>query len=256
MTGGPLVGTSVVVTRPRIQATGLAELLTALGASVVELPVIAVEAPADGGAALSAAAEGLVGGEYAWAAVTSVNAARRLVGALGGRAVPAPVRWAAVGPGTAGALVDAGITPALVPGEAVATALADAFPQGDGHGAVLFPRAEVVEADLAARLRAKGWRVDEVVAYRTVDGHPTPTALAAARRADAITFTSSSTVRSTMAVLTPDQVPPVVATIGPVTSASARAAGLEVAVEADPHTVAGMVDALVSVLGGGRGRRP
>jgi uroporphyrinogen-III synthase len=161
-----------------------------------------------------------------------------------------------VGPGTAGALVDAGITPALVPGEAVATALADAFPQGDGHGAVLFPRAEVVEADLAARLRAKGWRVDEVVAYRTVDGHPTPTALAAARRADAITFTSSSTVRSTMAVLTPDQVPPVVATIGPVTSASARAAGLEVAVEADPHTVAGMVDALVSVLGGGRGRRP
>jgi uroporphyrinogen-III synthase len=99
-----LAGTSVVVTRARAQASGLVQRLAALGAVVVELPVIAIEDPVDGGAALDAAAGRLVAGAYEWVVVTSANAVTRLVDALGGRVVPPATRWAAVGTSTARSL--------------------------------------------------------------------------------------------------------------------------------------------------------
>ena len=148
------------------------------------------------------------------------------------------------------------------PATSVSDALAEEFPaagreatasaDGTTHSpdTVLFPRAAKVRGALAAGLRAKGWEVDEVEAYRTVAGEPGPDQVAAAGRADAIVFTSSSTVERTVELLGPDGVPPVVVSIGPVTSGSARAAGLEVAAEASPHTIAGLVDAVVVALGG------
>jgi len=254
----PLAGRTVVVTRSRAQAPKLAERLSRLGAVIVELPVIAIEDPADDGQALDRAAHRLTSGAYQWVACTSSNAVTRLVDALAGRAVPDSVRWAAVGPGTADALAAAGLVPDLVPAVALAEALVGEFPAagesdsaGGGPGTVLFPRAEVVRADLAAGLRAKGWLVDEVVAYRTVAVAPGPTAVAAATRADAVAFTSSSTVRNTVELLGAQGLPPVVVTIGPVTSSEARAAGVEVAGEADPHTIDGLVQAVVAALGGG-----
>jgi len=261
MTNSLLSGRRVVVTRSRAQASGLVDRLAGLGATVVELPVIAIGDPADGGVALSNAARRLTDGAYQWVAVTSANAASRLFAALDGRVVPATVRWAAVGAVTARILDEAGFPPALVPGESMSEALAEAFPAAiPGHPispagipgnapTVLFPRAETVRGALAPELRAKGWVVDEVIAYRTMADDPGPDAVAAARRADAIVFTSSSTVDQATALLTPDGMPPVVASIGPITSNSVRAAGLQVAVEASVHTVEGLVDALVSALG-------
>ena len=172
MTDRPLAGRSVVVTRSRSQASTLAGRLADLGAEVVELPVIAVEGPPDDGGALARSAHRLASGAYQWVALTSPNAAKRLVAELGDRAVPTSVRWAAVGPGTARALEDGGRPVDLVPDVSLAEALAEAFPDGDGT--VLFPRAETVRGTLAEGLRAKGWVVDEVVAYRTVAGEPTP----------------------------------------------------------------------------------
>ena len=81
-------------------------------------------------------------------------------------------------------------------------------------------------------------------------GGPRPAAVAAATRADAVAFTSSSTVRNTVELLGVERLPPVVVTIGPVTSSEARAAGVEVTGEADPHTIDGLVQALVVALGG------
>jgi uroporphyrinogen III methyltransferase/synthase len=247
VTASPLLGRTVVVTRTRAQASGLVDRLVALGATVVELPVIAIEEPADGGAALATAAHRLAGGAYQWVALTSSNAVSRLFAALGDRPLPKDVRWAAVGAGTARALSEAGFPPDLVPEVSVAAALAEAFP--DGSGTVLFPRAEIVGDALAPGLRAKGWLVDEVVAYRTVAGTPDADTIAAAGRAQAVAFTSSSTVERTVELLGVAGIPPVVASIGPVTSGSARAAGLEVAAEANPHTIDGLVAALVGVLG-------
>ncbi len=255
-TGRPLDGRTVVVTRSRAQASSLVDRLGTLGATAVELPVIAVADAPDGGAALRAAADRLAGGRYDWVAVTSANAVTRLATALDGRPAASGVRVAAVGPATARALADAGFGTDLVPDRATGGDLAGAFPgaPGDG-GTVLVPRAEVVRGTLAEGLRAKGWTVDEVVAYRTVGGDPDPDAVAAARRADAVAFTSSSTVDRTLDLLGADGVPPVVVTIGPVTSAAARRAGLAVAAEAAEATVDGVAAALVSVLVDGP-RRP
>jgi uroporphyrinogen III methyltransferase/synthase len=254
---GPLTGTAVVVTRSRAQASSLVDRLAGEGATVVELPVIAIEDPPDGGRDLGQAAGRAVAGDYDWLVFTSTNAAARFLAALGDRPVPASTRWAAVGPGTAATLHGGGHPPDLVPATSVAEALADEFPDAPARtGAtpgsrVLFPRAESVSGVLASGLRAKEWSVDEVVAYRTVAGSPDPGALAAAGRADAVAFTSSSTVERTVSLLGLDRIPPVVASIGPVTSASALAAGLSVTVEATEHTIDGLVAALVAALGEG-----
>src|SRR5271166_2075919 len=253
-----LAGRSVVVTRAREQASRMVERLSSLGASVVELPVIATEAAPDGGAALAEAAGRLVEGRYGWVALTSVNAANRLLGQLGPDANTAPAKWAALGEGTAAALRRAAVEPEVVADVSTSAGLLDAFPPAPiGAGAsgddpartVLFPRAERVRGALAAGLRARGWAVDEVVAYRTVAAVPSPDSIDRARHADAIAFTSSSTVEHTVRVLGREGVPATVASIGPSTSSTARDVGIEVTVEADPHTIDGLVDALARVLG-------
>jgi uroporphyrinogen III methyltransferase / synthase len=263
VSGRPLAGCSVVVTRARGQAARMVERLTSLGASVVELPVIATEEAADGGVAFAGAVGRLLQGRYAWVALTSVNAANRLLEQLGPDPGTVPVKWAALGGGTASVLRSAGIEPAVVADVSTSAGLVEAFPPAPpppapaGAGAseddpartVFFPRAETVRGALAAGLRDRGWAVEEVVAYRTVAAVPPPESVERARHADAIAFTSSSTVEHTVRVLGIDGVPATIASIGPSTSATARQAGLEVHVEADPHTVDGLVDALARVLG-------
>ena len=83
---------------------------------------------------------------------------------------------------------------------------------------------------------------------RTVPVRPDAAARAAIEGADAVTFTSSSTVTNFCDAVGREGVPPVVASIGPVTSATARDLGLHVTTEADPHTIDGLVDALVAAL--------
>jgi uroporphyrinogen-III synthase len=253
----PLEGRTVVVTRTRAQASALADQLSGLGAEVVALPVIAVVDPIDGGEALGRAADRLVSGGYEWVVCTSANAVTRLTARLGDRVVPTTTRWAAVGTGTARALTEAGRPVDLVPEVSTADELAVSFPARSGDagaggraGALLFPRAETVRGTLGAALGAKGWLVDEVVTYRTVVGDPSAGALDRAARADAVAFTSSSTVERALELLGPHRLPRVVVTIGPVTTATARAAGLLVAAEAQPHTIGGLVEAVVAALSG------
>ena len=255
---GSLNGRTVVVTRARAQASGLVRSLADLGADVVELPVIAIEDPADRGAALAAAADRAVAGAYEWVVVTSGNAVARVVDALGGRALPASTRWAAVGTSTAKALMIRGVVPDLVPERAVSDALVEVFPvapphgtepgRGTAEGAALFVRAERVRDVVAPGLAAKGWQVDEAIAYRTVAGAVDPDAAALASAADAVAFTSSSTVERTVDLLGPDGIPPIVVSIGPVTSEAARAVGLSVTAEATVHTLEGLVAAVVTAL--------
>jgi uroporphyrinogen-III synthase len=94
-------------------------------------------------------------------------------------------------------------------------------------------------------LSAKGWTVDVVEAYRTQRELPSSAELQAASGADAITFTSSSTVTNYLSVAGDRAVPAVVACIGPVTASTARDAGLTVDVVAAEHTIDGLIAALV-----------
>jgi uroporphyrinogen III methyltransferase/synthase len=245
----PLFGRRVVVTRTRQQASELAAALREAGAEPLEVPVIQVGDPADGGAALARAATGLA--DYGWVVVTSPNGARRLLDAVAaaGRDARAfgTARVAAIGPGTAAVLASEGIRADVVPPKYVAEALLEAIPwPPEGGGRVLLARAEVARDVLPDGLRERGWAVDVVDAYRTVAVAVTDAQRAAVAGADVVTFTSSSTVQHFVAAFGTDAVPPVVACIGPVTAATARDLGLQVDVEADVHTVPGLVDALAT----------
>jgi uroporphyrinogen-III synthase len=248
-----LAGASVVVTRPEGDTDDLADALVAAGARVVAFPVLEIGDPEDGGAALGVAAADLA--RYRWVAFTSANAVRRLlalvpdVRARGGPCV------AAVGPATAAALGARGVVADLVADRTSAEGLAERFPVApSGGGAVLFPASAGARATLPDALRAKGWDVDVVVAYRTVPA-PTPgdEVVRELGAASAVTFASPSAVEAFLASRGTDggplPVPPVVACVGPVTAGAARAAGLDVAAVASRATGAAMVEALVHALG-------
>jgi uroporphyrinogen III methyltransferase/synthase len=248
----PLFGRRIVVTRAREQTSALSDKLADLGATVIELPAIAIEDAADGGAALRRAAVGV--GEYDWLVLTSPNGVHRLLACMTDARSLAGVRIAAIGPGTASALADHAIRADLVPDRFVGEALLEAFPDPPApatrRGRVLVARAAVARDILPDGLRERGWDVDVVEAYRTVAASPTPEQLASASGADAITFTSSSTVSRYLEVAGASTVPRFVACIGPITAATAREAGLHVDVEAEVYSVDGLVDALVSGLAG------
>jgi uroporphyrinogen III methyltransferase/synthase len=237
----PLFGRRIVVTRARTQVSELAATLAAYGADVIEVPTIEVAEPSDGGAGLARAAACV--DAYDWVVFTSTNAVERFCTPLRDARAFGRAQVAAVGSATADALRDRNVVADLVPERFVAESLVDAFPAGSGR--VLLPQAAGARPVLADGLRAKGWHVDVVEAYRTVTGRPSEAALRAAATAHAITFTSSSTVTGYLEVAGLDAVPPVVASIGPITSRAAKELGVDVTIEADPSTVDGLVEALL-----------
>lgn len=245
----PLFGRRVVVTRAREDGSGLSGRLRALGAEAVELPTIRIAPPADGGAALSRAAAKLAAGGYGWVAFTSANAVGPLLERVRDARSFATARIAAVGPGTAAALAARSLVADLVPERAVAEGLLEAWPAPSGESrAVLLPRAAVARDVLPDGLAAAGWEVEVVEAYRTEPERPGSAALSEVSTADAICFTSASTVENYLAVAGPETLPEVVACIGPVAAARAERAGIKVAVVADPHTLDGLVAGLCAVL--------
>jgi uroporphyrinogen-III synthase len=245
----PLAGIKVVVTRASDQASSLADALQALGAEVVLIPSIAIVDPADGGAALRTALADL--DRFDWLVVTSANGAARVASSLPDRGALGTngVRVAAIGPGTASALADHGIVADLVPERFVAEALLDAFPRpSGGRGAVLLAQAAGARRVLADGLARAGWQVEVVEAYRTVHPPIAPDRAELACDADVATFTSASSVGGFMAAIGERTITGAVVCIGPITAEVARSAGLSVDAVADPHTIDGLVDAVVALV--------
>ena len=252
----PLFGRRVLVTRSRSQAGALSALLAARGAEAVELPTIAVE-PLTDASALDAALSGL--GAFDWVVFTSTNGVDAVFGRLAASGKDArafgAARVAAVGAATADALSVRGIAADLVPTAYTSHSAADSFASLDIRGArVLLPRADIAPPALPDRLREMGAVVTEAIAYRTV----APSGAAdAAREAlasgtiDVVTFTSSSTVRNLVSLLGGAALinESRVVSIGPVTSKTAADLGVRVDREAAEHTVRGVADAVVEVLG-------
>jgi uroporphyrinogen III methyltransferase/synthase len=246
----PLWGRSVVVTRARPQASGLAARLAALGAHVVEAPAIRI-APRPVEGEVAAAAERI--GDYALVCLTSPNGAALLMDALAARGrdarALAGATVAAIGPGTAAELARRGIRADVVPERSVAEALVQALEVVDVAGKrVLVARASEARDVLPEALRSRGAEVDVVALYDTVAEELDGETLDAVAEADYVTFTSSSTVRNFLAALDGRGLPERarVVSIGPVTSATAREHGLTVHVEAERHDVDGLVAALLA----------
>ncbi|HEX6458644.1 MAG TPA: uroporphyrinogen-III C-methyltransferase [Thermoleophilaceae bacterium] len=243
----PLFGRSVVVTRARAQASGLAARLGALGAEVVETPAIRIE-PRRVAGEVRAAVEAM--SEYALVCVTSPNGAALLMDALAelgadARAL-AGATVAAIGPGTAAELHRRGIRADVVPERSVAEALVEALEDVPVAGRrVLIARAAEARDLLPEALRERGAEVDVVALYDTVAEPLSDRQLEKAASADYVTFTSSSTVRFFTEAGGRVGNRTRVVSIGPVTSETARELGLTVHVEAERHDIDGLVDALL-----------
>ncbi|HEX6844274.1 MAG TPA: uroporphyrinogen-III synthase, partial [Actinomycetota bacterium] len=247
MTGLPLAGRTIVLTRPAERSAHLVELIAGLGGRVLLAPSIELK-PARS-AALTQALRDLAAGRFTWVVLTSPSTVAMLADRL---ASPADVRArvAAIGDGTAAAFTRyAGRAPDLRPRTFTTEGLARAFPRGEGR--VLCPRADIAPEGLEDALTAKGWTPLRVDAYRTSFPRalqPEAAVALSAGEVDAVTFTSASTVRGFVGALGEVRGSPKVVCIGPVTAKEARAHGLVVHAVADPHTTEGVVEALVRVL--------
>jgi len=237
----PLAGQTVVVTRARKQAGALSQRLRALGADVIELPLIEfqpVEFPLPDW------------DSYDWAIFTSANGVEFFFERVDPR--PGP-RLCAIGPATAAALRARGLEPDLIPpeyvGESVAAALGAA---GAAGKRILLARAAEARDVIPAELARMGATVDVLPVYRTSapEGiEHTARELFETIRPHWVTVTSSSTVRHLVrAVPLPLLSGTLIASIGPVTSQTARQAGLQVTVEAREYTIEGLVRALAEFV--------
>ena len=209
----------VIVTRPAHQAGPLAARLEELGHEVVLCPLIEIEPLGD---------DPIEVGGYDWLVVTSANGAHELGrrGLEGGRP-----RIAAVGPATAEALRDVGFAPDLVAEVSSQEGLVAALPRPADR--VLLAAAEGARDLLVRELGA-----ELLPLYRTRE--LTPAELPAG---DVAVLASPSQARAfaRLALAIP------VVTIGPQTTAAARAAGLDVAAEAKTQDIAGLVAAVQAV---------
>ena len=251
-----LRGKRVAVTRSDEQAEELCTRLDALGAMSLRCPTIRIGPPSSW-QAVDAALRAL--DTYDWVVVSSANGARAVLARLEEIGAPSPplrtVRLAAVGRATAGVLAARGVPAAFVPSIEGSKSLAETLPDVAGRR-ILVAQGDKADSILATVLRGRGaHRVDRVTAYRTIPTPPTGAALEELRRGiDAITFTSPSTVAGFIE-LGPewrnlaDGV--LVASIGPMTTATARASGLEVHAEARERTMSALVEALATGFTGG-----
>jgi uroporphyrinogen III methyltransferase / synthase len=236
----PLSGITVAVTRAREQASDLARRLRDLGAAVIQAPAIRI-------VPLNPELPDLA--RYDLVCLTSPNGVRLLFAAmaeagLDARAL-AGARVAAIGPGTATALAQHGITADVVPERFVAESLVEALRDVPVTKA-LVARAAAARDVLPDALRERGAEVDVLALYETAPEPLTEDQREGLARADYITFTSSSTVTYFLQSAGPDSIGSTrLLSIGPVTSATLREHGLEPHVEATRHDIDGVVAALV-----------
>lgn len=267
----PLVGLRILVTRSRNQAGELSSRLSKLGAEPIEIPVLEIEPP-DSWEPLDAALDQVA--EYDWIIFASTNAVDSFVDRFEsfGRTVDelVKIKFGAIGPTTADALVERGIAPAYHPDQFIAEALVQQFPGYPNLKGkrILWPRTNVGRTYISDKLTEAGAAVDIVQAYKTSDPKDPDAAasrivnLLAARQLDVITLASSQSAGNlakliarglaaageksaglTIGRLLLDVK---IATIGPQTADAAQRALGKADIEATRHTIGGLVDAIVN----------
>lgn len=243
--------TSVALERPlqdrRILVTGsdshldsMQERLAHVGAHVSMLPTIAIETvPVE----LPTDAD--------WLVLTSKHA----VPAINWAAVSTPV--AAVGEGTAEAIREAGIEPALVADGPGATQLAAQLEGAGVRGKrVTCVLSDIARPELTDLLGSAGAELAVLTGYRNIPATVMPHALRdeiAAGQFEAVTFASPSSVAAFLDLVgidLPALSGAAMLAIGPTTADAMRQHGLPVHAMAEESTVPGLVAALASYFGG------
>ena len=259
VTSGPLAGKRIVVTRAQAQAEGLSSVLRQFGADVIDAPVIEIHPP-DSYEALDAALNTIL--DYDWLILTSVNGVEALFSRLEplGLSVDSlqHLKIAAIGPATEEQIQNHGLVVDIVPERYVAEEVVRSLRKLTKGEKVLLVRAKVARDVIPEELRRAGADVEVVEAYQTVVPADAKKRLqnifSGDGDVDAITFTSSSTVKNFLSLITGTDVPGKLskvkfASIGPVTSDALREFGLPVHVEADEYTMEGLAQAVVRMFG-------
>ncbi len=260
----PLQGLRFLNPREAGQAAELTKALAALGATVLEQPMLAFEPPASWEPFDSRLRRLEPGDWVAFASATAVRFTLSRLEQLGQPpAVLARANLAAVGDGTAAALAAAGLTAALVPevfqGEGLLAAMIAKLPAG---ARVWLPRAEGGREMLAEGLERAGFQVEATPVYRTVTppgGAGALPRLIAEGGLDWIVFTSPSTVHHLIELIPPEVAEklrgaglrgagPRVACIGGITAEAARGHGLAVAVVPPRQDLSGLVAAIAEFV--------
>ena len=246
----PLVGQTILVTRPIEQSEGLVESLTELGAAVLVQPAIEIGPPRDW-AAVDQAIRELA--SFDWLVFSSANGVRYFLERLPHHQLDLRAlgqsKIAAIGPGTAEALAQYHLRADLLPEEYRAESLADALAPVASGSRFLLLRASRGREVLAETLVAAGATVQQAVVYESRDvAAPDPEIAAALRegRVDWVTVTSSAIGRSLVAMFGGDLKQTKLAAISPLTAGVLQEAGFVSTAIAEPYTTAGIVDAVLA----------
>ncbi len=252
----PLFGKRIVVTRSRQQSADLSRKLEVAGAEVMELPLIQIKMESD----VKSHIEIFAGiGVYDWIVFTSANGAEcffniffktftdiRSFGFL---------KIAAVGTATEAEINKYHLKVDLVPDTAVAEELVEALVKEESieHQKILVVTGNRNRDVIVKKLEEAMAIVDTMTVYKTektdLSQHPTAN-IFRQEGADAVTFTSSSTVQSFVEQaaslqLEKDAQRPITCSIGPITSETMRKAGMPVDAEAKYASIDGMIEALI-----------
>ncbi|MEO8575373.1 MAG: uroporphyrinogen-III C-methyltransferase [Gemmatimonadales bacterium] len=250
----PLFGKRVVVTRASQQSSTLSDRLSEIGADVIEMPAMRI-ARLD----LSPLREVIVRlDDYTWLIFTSQNAVKifweQLLGAGRDARALAGLTIAAVGPATAGALLEHGIAVDVIPERFVAEGLLEKLEERDdlAGARVLYVTSEGSREVLPDGLTAMGADVNVIHAYRSIRNQEDATKLTRALEAgtvNLVTFASASAVRGYVDAVGEEMAlkAPAVS-IGPQTTEAVNAVGIELAGEADESTTDGLIAAVVRAL--------
>lgn len=222
--------TAVLVTRPGGAEDQLVTKLESRGYRVLAVPTVLTRPTSVAWPNLAT---------YDWIVLTSAAGVAALPN------IPAGPMWAAVGESTARALHARGAEVDLVPPDSNGAAISDAMPNPRGMR-MLLVRASLADSDLPTALRKRGARVDEVIAYETIEApaecaEPLQRALLDSEIA-AVVFASGSAVRGFVKLGGPITLPAI--TIGPKTSTVAREAGFSVIGESRGASVRQLTDAV------------
>jgi len=265
----PLRGIRVLVGRARHQAGALSDELRKSGAEVVEIPFIEIRKPRSF-KPLDTALKNL--SEYDWLILTSVNGVEAMWERMTSLRLAADalghLRLAAIGPATKKAIEQRGVKVNVVPKEYVAESVVRSLKNKVKGKRVLLVRAKVARDVIPRELRKAGATVDVVEAYETVVPQSSRVKLRAAlknpkNRPQVVTFTSSSTVKNFVQLLGSRSAAQeqsavrgrgrprhmeldgiLMASIGPVTSATLREFGLKVDIAAKEFTIPGLIQSI------------
>ncbi|WP_084053984.1 uroporphyrinogen-III C-methyltransferase [Desulfonispora thiosulfatigenes] len=251
----PLFGKRVLVTRSREQASDLSQKIEDFGGESWEYPTINIKPPEDF-TKFDLAIEKI--NDFNWIVFTSVNGVKSFFARLKSLnkdiRVLGNIKLCAIGPKTREEIENKGLIVDYMPEKFVAESIIEGFKTIlNPNEKILLPRADIARPILIDSLLELGMDVTEVMAYRTVIGSRDNEELLTKlknKEIHVITFTSSSTVKNFISLIENEDLETIlngitIASIGPITSETARSLGIKVDVEAKEYTIDGLVQALV-----------